>query len=269
MTNNSPSVSGIVTTFNSAKTLERTLKSLSFVDEIIIIDGGSLDETEAIARKYNTRFIIHAWEGYGAQKNFGMEQARGQWTLFLDADEEITPPLAQEIRRVIVKPRHNVYWLKIIDIFAGYRLSHLHGHNPRLLRKGQAAWNNAPVHEEVVLRSGQHVKLGDAASAVLEQVILHHSYNSVAAYLKKMHKYTTLDAERTAASGLHRSGRPVKPWFGLPFILSTRQFIKLLLYRRGVLDGVGGILWSLLSAYYEWELAWKYMAIIRSNKTVV
>jgi glycosyltransferase involved in cell wall biosynthesis len=268
MENNGQTLSAVVTTFNSAKTLEVCLASLSFADEIIVIDSGSTDATSEIAARHQATFIHNSWPGYGAQKNLGLKKASGAWVLFLDADEEVTSSLAKEVKDLLSTAAHSVYWIPITDIFLGSRLQHLHGNNPRLLRKDAATWNDAAVHEGVLLADGTIVPLGDAHSGRLDHEIIHHSYESVAAYLEKMHRYTSLDAKEMAATQKHRSGRPVHPWFGLPFVLGARQFVKLLLYRGGIFDGPAGWLWCLLSAYYEWELGRKYLALsLTSNKT--
>ena len=90
--------------------------------------------------------------------------------------------------------------------------------------------------------------------------IIHESYTTIAAYLKKMHVYTTLDAQDMHNRGTHRSGRVVKKSFIIPYTLGIRQAIKLLFYKKGMLDGWQGVVWSILSAYYEFKMGRKYLA---------
>jgi hypothetical protein len=78
-----------------------------------------------------------------------------------------------------------------------------------------------------------------------------------------MHRYTTLDAEEMVQTGKHRSGRPIRPSWLLPWRLSLRQFVKLYFYRRGLLDGYAGFIWCVLSGYYEWEMGKKYLLNIK------
>lgn len=261
-----PSLSVIITTKNAAASITSALSSANFAHETIVVDSGSTDQTRAICLRFGVKFISHSWSGYGPQKNFGASRATGDWLLFLDADEVITKALRTEIRAAITSQKHNIFWFRLVTVFLGKTLHHLYGHNPRLIRRGAANWNEAPVHEQLV-RTKQStpqttIKLNDPDTGLIKEPIIHYSHSTVSSYLKKMHRYTTLDAQSMAATSRLRSGRPVNKSYLLPYHLALRQFIKLLLYRRGFLDGLPGITWCVLSSYYEYEMSKKYLKII-------
>lgn len=257
------SVSAVVITKNEEKTIERCLRSLSFADEIIVVDDFSDDATVAIAERLGARIISQRFMSYGQQKNIGASHAQYGWVLFVDADERISPALAHEITATLAAPKYDVYWLRVLDIFLGRALKHTPGHNPRLLRKSKARWTHAPVHEQVELIGppSRLIRLRDQHSGVLNEFLFHDSHKTVAQYLKKMHHYTTLDAQQMFKTNKHRSGRAVRPSFLLPYSLALRQFIKLALWRGGILDGYPGWVWATLSSYYEWEMGRKYLAL--------
>ncbi len=252
-------LSAIVIAKNEADNIERCLTSLRFTDEQVVIDSGSTDDTAAIAQKLGARIIQHPWRGYGPQKNIGLAAAHGTWALFVDADEEVTPQLASDINRTLKRPEQDFYWLRILTIFLGKPLMHLYGHNPRLFKKSAGKWTNNIVHEQVETLDGIRIRLKDNHSAILQQPLLHYSHATIAAYLKRMHHYTTLDAQQMVKTGRHRLGRAAQPTATLPYQLAAKQLFKMLLYRHGFIDGYPGVVWSVLSAYYEWEMAQKYV----------
>ena len=252
------SLSAIIITKNEEDNIERCVKSVAFADEIIVVDAESRDETVNIAKSLGAKTFVRPWPGYGPQKNFGAAQAKGNWLLFIDADEEAGPDLAQEIKTLIANPDYDFYWLKIITVFLRRQLKHIYGHNPRLFKKAAGSWTGYHVHEQAQTNDGRVIKLGDDISAVLKHPLLHHSHQTITAYLKRMAEYTALDAQQMAKTGRHRSGRPVKPVWYLPYYLAARQFLKLYFYKQGFLDGSAGFLWSVLSGYYEWTMAKKY-----------
>lgn len=259
-------LSAIIITKNEEDNIERCVKSARFCDEVIVVDAESNDRTVAIAKFMGAKIFVRPWPGYGSQKNFGAVQAQGEWLLFIDADEEVTPALAQEILELIQNPSKDFYWLKIVTVFLHRPLRHLFGHNPRLFRKAQGSWTGYKVHEQVQTNDGQKITLEDNLSAVLHAPLLHHSHQTIAAYLKRMAEYTALDAQQMAVYNRHRSGRPVRPVWWLPHYLATRQFAKMYLYKKGLLDGYAGLMWSLLSAYYEWTMAKKYVLLKEGKK---
>lgn len=251
-------ISAIIITKNEEATIQRCLKSVAFANEVIVVDGNSTDNTTKLARELGATVYNNPWPGFGQQKNFGAQRAHGEWLLFIDADEEVSPSLQRAIQNALTAPVTDFYWLRIVTIFLGKPLQHLYGHNPRLFKKSAGQWSAAPVHEQVVRNDGSLLTLGDVFSQVITEPLLHHSHTTLASYFSSMHRYTSLDAEYLKRTGKHRSGMPVRPSWWLPWYLSMRQFLKLVLYRRGWQDGISGWLWCIVSAYYEWEMAQKF-----------
>jgi glycosyltransferase involved in cell wall biosynthesis len=252
-------LSAIILTKNNETTLATCLKSLAFTDEQLVIDSGSTDKTIALAHEHKAKVIPHAWEGYGAQKNFAAAEARGDWLLFIDADEEVTIELREAIQAATNTGEPDFFWLRIVTVFLGKALRHLYGHNPRLFRKSAGHWTADYVHEQVQLTNGTRLKLGDKYSKLLPGVLLHYSHDTIRSYLNKMRHYTTLEAKEMRRTGTHRSGKPVTRSLLLPWHLSSRQFIKLFFYRHGWKDGWAGCIWCVMSAYYEFELGRKFL----------
>lgn len=257
-------LSTIIITKDAEDTIERCLASVSFADEVIVIvDSATTDKTAQIAENMGARVFTEPWHGYGKQKNIGLEKAQGKWVLFIDDDEELTPALAEEIGEVVKSPIYKFYWIRIVTIFLGEKLTRMYGHNPRLFKKSAGKWTDANVHEQVKrLDTGEIIKLGGKKTGKLNNRLLHYSHPTIKSYLKKMHNYTTLDAKEMARTNTHRSGRPVKPSLLLPYKLAIRQFLKLLIYRKGFKNGKAGFIWSTLSAYYEFEMARKYKKLV-------
>lgn len=249
-------ISVVIITKNEERNIADCIQSVSFSTDIIIVDSGSTDNTRSIAAELGGKVIKHEWQGYGAQKNIGLAQAKNDWVLFLDADERVSPELAQTLPGIVESAEYNVYWVTIVDIFLGRKLQHLIGHNPRLIKKGSAEWGDHHVHERIMYaKTNTPASYKDGMSGEIQQPIIHESHTSIGSYLKKMHRYTFLDAQEMKRAGKHRSGRPVKKSWILPYRLAARQCIKLLFYRGGVLDGWQGVVWCALSAYYEFEMA--------------
>lgn len=258
-------VSTVTITKNEAHNIERCLKSLSGAYERVVVDSGSTDDTVSRAKARGAVVYHKAWTGFGLQKNFGAKQTHSDWVLFIDADEEVSPELWEEIKKATSKPEAGFYWLKIVTVFLGRPLAHLYGHNLRLFKKTAGRWTDAKVHEQVSDNDGEIIKLGGKKSRVLKNPLWHHSHPTIASYLQTMREYTRLDAQNMVKNHRHRSGRPARPVFWLPWWLAGRQFLKLLFYRQGWRDGKAGFIWCLLSGYYEYEMGRIYLDLSRHN----
>ncbi|MDA1169493.1 MAG: glycosyltransferase family 2 protein [bacterium] len=255
-------ISVVIIAKNEEEKIADCVISAKFAKEVIVvIDTESTDKTAEIAHSLGATVISNPWEGYGKQKNFGMRRASQNWILFLDADERVSTELQEAINSMLDNPEHGVYWVTIEDIFLGKRMKHLIGHNPRFVKKGAAQWSDKKVHEQMIYTGGTIAVYKDSISGELDLPIIHQSYATISDYVKKMHVYTTLDAQDMQKNNTHRSGRKVNRSFMLPYALAFRQAIKLLFYKKGILDGWPGITWSFLSAYYEFEMGQKYNAL--------
>src|SRR4029077_12210004 len=138
--------------------IARTLASIRWADEVILVDSGSKDRTREIAREYGARIVEEPWRGYVAQKQYAIDLCTKDWVLLLDADEEASPGLADEIRAVLADPNAlNGYWLprKTLCLGRGMRPG---GFSPdpklRLFRRGMGVVAGHDPHDRVDLKSG-------------------------------------------------------------------------------------------------------------------
>ena len=141
-------------TLNEEKNLERTLKSVQdFVDEIVIVDSGSTDKTEEIAKKFGAKFVYQQWLGYGPQRNRAIELSTSDWILNIDADEEISPELANKIKAIKENSRYKVYKINFMSVCFNKKIKHGGWSNTyriRLFRKNAGKYNENSVHEEFI-----------------------------------------------------------------------------------------------------------------------
>jgi glycosyltransferase involved in cell wall biosynthesis len=220
-------LSVVVITRDAGTELAECLDSAGFAAEMIIVDSGSVDNTVEIARSRGARVIEQAWLGFGPQKNFAVARATHDWILSLDADERVTPALADGIRAVLVAPRYNAYMMPRRNRFLGRWLRHGEGYpdwNLRLFHRRHARWSGDAVHEHV---------LADGPVGRLDGDLLHASAESLDAYLAKQNRYTTLQAEALYARGERSSTLRL---VGSPLV----RFFRFYVLRAGFLDGVAG-----------------------------
>lgn len=223
------SLSAVVITLNAAATLDRCLESVAFADEIVIVDSGSTDATLDIARRHNAVIIEEQWRGFGAQKNFAVSRARHDWVFCIDADEQVSETLRASIVEQLRAPRHVAYRCARRNRFLGRWLRHGEGYpdwNTRLFDRTRAAWSDDPVHEHVITRQAVGQLKGD---------LLHESQDTLANYLAKQNRYTTLQAEH-----LHAEGK--RAHLGHLLLSPIFRFMRMTLLRLGFLDGVPGII---------------------------
>jgi glycosyltransferase involved in cell wall biosynthesis len=221
-------LSAVIITRDAEPQLEDCLKSLSFADEILVVDSGSADATRAVAEKYGARVIHQDWLGYGKQKAFAAARARHPWILALDADERVTEELRREIQNELKGPRFHAYAMPRCNRFLGRWLRHGEGYpdwSLRLFHRDHAQWSDDPIHEKVVAR-GPVGRLGGD--------LRHETHTTIADYLAKQNHYTSLQAEQLHARG-RRAG--VAQLLLSPFF----RFLKFYFLRLGFLDGVPGL----------------------------
>ncbi|MBK7868197.1 MAG: glycosyltransferase family 2 protein [Ignavibacteriales bacterium] len=222
-------------TFNEEKNIERCLKSVTWADEIVVVDSGSKDRTVELAKKYTGVAIHNDWEGFAAQKEFALRNCTNDWVLSLDADEEVSEELQKEIKQILLKgavadgfyiPRKTFFngqWIKSCGWYPGYQL--------RLFRKDKTTLTKRKVHE------GFEV---DGIRGHLKGDILHYTHFDLESTISKINKYSTLEAEEKY---LEKTALPIN------FILNpVAAFIQHYFIRRGFTDGVNGLIISILHA---------------------
>lgn len=218
----------VIITLNEEASIASCLESLQFADEIVLVDSGSEDKTITIAKALGARTIRQNWLGYGAQKQFGVEQASHSWVLCIDADERVSAPLKSSILKVLQSPKANAFEMPRRNRFMGRWLRHGEGYpdySLRLFDRRWARWSDDRVHEKV---------LADGAVARISGDLLHESEQGIADYISKQDRYTSLQAEI-----LHRAGKKASI---LKLLLSPLfRFIKFYIVRLGFLDGVPGL----------------------------
>jgi len=230
------SISTIVIAYNEERNIERCLKSVvPFSDEIIVVDSGSTDRTVEISQRYATRVITREWMGYGRQKRFAMEQATRPWVFSIDADEEVSPGLLEEIESLdftrdgYEMPRKAWYlnrWIEHGGWYPGYIL--------RLFNREKGSFTDDLVHECV----GVTGSVGR-----LKHDLYHYTYRDVSHHVQKMNEFTTLAARQMFEAG-RRAG--VHNMVLFPFL----EFIKVYVVKRGFMDGLAGFAISSLHSYY-------------------
>ena len=255
-----PLLSVAIVTFNEERNLPRTLASVAFADEIIIVDSNSTDRTREIAESFNARVITRPWPGFAAQKNFALKQCIGDWVLSLDADEELSPELRTQIRTLLpTNPPADAYFLKRRNLFLGRWIKH-GGYYPdpklRLFRRagvdlsanftGQAGlqFESRPVHETIVF---------DGVSDTLDFPLIHHAYPTLHDYLEHMDRYSDLGAELLFALG--RTSQSTLAFWTNVLLVPNLTFLWNYIFRLGFLDGREGLL---LHLYHSAYISWKY-----------
>jgi hypothetical protein len=229
-------ISACVVTLNEERNLSRLLASLNgIVDEIVVVDAGSTDRTEAIAREHGARFLLRPWTSYSEQKNFAAESASCDWILSLDADEELSSALQTSLlnwkRR---QPIAEVYEIARRAWYLGkwIRFSGWYPDFQRRLYRRDAARFSGTIHEALRF-AGQPGRLhGD---------LLHYTVQSFAEHESKVERYTTLAAQQMYAAGKRN-------WRGAVWLATPWSWFQNYFLRGGFLDGYRGALIAQMAA---------------------
>jgi glycosyltransferase involved in cell wall biosynthesis len=232
------SISIVIVTKDEEANIRRCLESVKWADEIVVVDCGSTDGTLEICKEYGCRVFKHEWEGYAQQKNFALGEATCDWVLSLDADEEVSPELAEEIRAAVESGSADAYAMARKNLFLGKWMRHgawYPDRQLRLFRRGAGRFRIVPLHE--------YVELSDpsARTGGLENALLHHTYPTVRDFLRRMDLYTDLEAE----AAMREERLPKWPMLSL-LAAFPLKFLETYIYKSGWRDGVHGFIAAML-----------------------
>jgi glycosyltransferase involved in cell wall biosynthesis len=239
-----------VITCNEEANIRACLDSVAWADERIVVDSHSADRTVEIARQMGARVVLHPFEGHLQQKNFALDQATGDWALSIDADERVTPELAEEIRAAVAGAGPEVaYSMPRKSWYLGQWI--LHGgwypdRKLRLARRGKARWSGTNPHDHLY---------ADGPTGELRGDLVHYTYRDISDHLRKIDAYTSIAAREMAARGVRH---PLLRMLLHP----PMRLLRMYLLKAGFLDGQAGFVLAALSGYYVflkyaklWELA--------------
>jgi glycosyltransferase involved in cell wall biosynthesis len=230
----------VVITKNEEANIPDCLASVAWVTERIVVDAESTDRTADLARAAGAQVIVRPWPGFGAQKNYAIDQASAEWILIVDADERVPAPLQSEILSRIAAwkagdpvayeiPRRNYFygaWVRHAGVYPDYQI--------RLFRRGYARYNNVPIHENLLVQG---------AVGKLTTPMDHFTERRIRDHFKKFGLYTTLAAEDKARTvrAVHAHDLIFRPLI---------VFAKSYLLKQGFRDGVRGLIVSVFAGMY-------------------
>ncbi len=229
-------ISIVIITKNEEKNIRKCLESIKWADEIILIDSQSDDKTLEIAGEYGAKIYSPVWRGYGPAKQEGVKHSSYDWILSIDADEEVTAELTDEIKTVLSQDKiADGYLIPRKTNFMGRWINYSNWYPDFVLRlfdKTKGGFNSNVVHEAVEI---------EGKKQYLKNDLLHYSYPTLDEYFRKFNIYTRMGAEDLFAKGKKTTifGICIKP---------TAAFIKHYFLKKGFLDGIEGFLISFLSA---------------------
>ena len=227
-------------TLNAQDTIARAIRSVSFANEIIVVDSNSTDKTVNIAESLGAKVHQRIFDGYGQQKNYAADLCANEWVLSLDADEEVSPELAKNIQNLLSQT--NVPDMAHIcrkNYFCNTWIKH-GGWYPdwvaRLYRKNSAKWTGPHVHEMLKLN-------GAGKSAYLKGALDHFSFPSIESQIERNLRYAKLGARELLKTKGHRPGL-----FSL-YLKPFGKFIECYILKLGLLDGTNGFIIAINAAH--------------------
>lgn len=230
-------LTAVVLAKNEAHNLPQCLESLQFCDGMVVVDDESADDTAEVARKAGAQVLQHPVTGdYAAARNWALTQVKSTWVLFVDADEQVSPQLAQEITRAIAKVECKGFLIPRIDYLWERQLKHGDVGRVKLLRlarRGAGQWINR-VHEVWQI---------EGRVCLLRQPLLHYPHPRLVDFLRQINHYSSIRAQELRDCGQHASLFQIVSY---PIF----KFLYLYLVSLGILDGTPGFVHAMTMAFY-------------------
>ena len=232
-----------VITKNEVNFIRACLDSVRWADEIIVVDSGSTDGTVEICREYTDKIMLTDWPGFGPQKNRALAMATSEWVLSLDADEQVSPELKQEILSAMSFPEdHAAFDLPRRSSYCGRRMRHggwWPDYVTRLFRRGSARFSDDLVHERIIV---------DGCIGRLREPLIHAAFENLENVLETMDRYSTIGARM-----MHDRGK--KATMATAILHGFWSFFHTYVVRAGFLDGRAGFMLAVSNAegtYYKY-----------------
>jgi glycosyltransferase involved in cell wall biosynthesis len=247
-------ISCVIITYNESRNIRTCLESISWANEIVVVDSFSTDDTREIASAFTDKIHRLKWSGFGPAKEYARDKATGDWILSVDADEIVPDKLKEEIQRV-TQSRESLdgYFLPRRSNFLGRWIRH-GGWYPdlvlRLFRKEKGSFTDRMVHEKVRI---------SGSVGRLRSDLLHYTDPDFDHYLNKLNRYTTLDALQLLREG---RGASVLDILFRPIL----TFLKMYFFKRGFLDGLPGLILAVSSSFHVFS---KYVKLWHLRETAI
>lgn len=238
----------IIPTLNEEKDLRRCLESVTWADDIFVVDSFSTDRTLEIAREFTNHIVQHEYVNSATQKNWAMGHVVTDWVMVLDADEWVSPRLKARIQDILSRGTpHNGFYIRRMTYFFGRLIKHCGWHKDyliRLWRNGTGRYEDLQVHADVLV---------EGSVGKLDDYILHETYADFDDLLEKFGRYTTwssldLHAQKRKAGWVNLTLRPM--W----------RFVRMYVLRRGFLDGKHGLILCTIAAcnvFFKYAKLWE------------
>jgi glycosyltransferase involved in cell wall biosynthesis len=223
---------------NEADRIGRLLNSAEFADEVLVVDSGSTDGTQDFCKKLGAKVVFHEWAGYATQKQFAMEHTLSEWILNLDADEEISGSLAEEMQHAIKNagPDVSAFSMPRLSKYLGKWIKH-GGWYPdrkvRLVRRGKGMWKGEGLHEQLIV---------NGKIEQLSEPILHHVYRNISDHVVTINRFSDIYAAEHGPAG--------RLFVPAGAVHALGKFAECYLWKLGFLDGIPGLVIAMNSAWY-------------------
>ena len=230
-------ISVFIITKNEEEHIEKTLKSVSLFDEVILVDSGSTDSTLDIAKRYRAKIYTHSWQGYAKQKQYAMSLCSNEWVLNLDGDEEVNPSLISAFKEIIEQDKADSVRFWRNDIFINKPLStwSKKPNNHRLYKRSKSFFDDSRLAHESATVNGKEIFINETFD--------HFGYGSIETLTTKNNIYSSLKANEKFAKGKRYSN--VKLITVFPLV-----FIKEYFFQRKIFSGKRGLILAIMGAYY-------------------
>jgi len=230
-------ISVFIITKNEEEHIEKTLKSVSLFDEVILVDSGSTDSTLDIAKRYRAKIYTHSWQGYAKQKQYAMSLCSNEWVLNLDGDEQVNPSLISAFKEIIEQDKADSVRFWRNDIFIDKPLStwSKKPNNHRLYKRSKSFFDDSRLAHESATVNGKEIFINETFD--------HFGYGSIETLTSKNNIYSSLKANEKFVKGKRYSN--VKLITVFPLV-----FIKEYFFQRKIFSGKRGFILAIMGAYY-------------------